>query len=131
MGTERHATVLAVERWSVLAFGNLLHNASQYGDPSEAPLVELVRHEDEVQFRVCNAGPVFTENQYNAMFEPFFRGPNIAQRFPGAGLGLTTSRKLAEAQGGRLLAGPRPDHRGSMFTLALPAFEDTAETRTS
>ncbi len=122
VGREVRAIARGVENWSVLALTNLLHNATQYGDPSEEPLVELVVHDDEVQFRVCNAGPVFTEAEFEALFEPFSRRPETRDRVPGAGLGLTTARKLAEAQGGRLLAGLRPDGRGPMFTLALPVY---------
>lgn len=122
LGHDRHAVVYAVESWSVLALTNLLHNAALYGDPSEPPLVEVLVVGDEVHFRVCSAGAVFTDEEFSALFEPYFRRAEVRDRIPGAGLGLATARKLAEAQGGRVLAGPRPDHRGPMFTLALPAY---------
>ena len=121
-GNGLHAIAFAVESWSVLALTNLLHNATQYGDPSEPPLVEVVLQGDEVQFRVSNAGPTFTDEEFRALFEPFFRRPETRDRIPGAGLGLATARKLAEAQGGRLLAGARPDNKGPTFTLVLPAY---------
>ena len=121
VGDGLHAITYAVENWSVLALTNLLHNATQYGDPSESPLVEILTQGDEVHIRVSNAGPVFTDEEFNVLFDPFFRRPETRDHIPGAGLGLTTARKLAEAQGGRLLAGPRPDNGGPMFTLVLPA----------
>ncbi len=119
---DRSLVVLAVRSWSASALTNLLQNARQYGDGTEPALVQLVHHEDELHFRVCNAGESFTEEEYATLFEPFFRRPRTRNHIPGAGLGLTTARKLAEAQGGRLLAGTRPDGHGSMFTLALPLY---------
>ncbi len=126
VGRRPHAMVSAVQTWSVLALSNLLHNAEQYGDGREPHRVEVEEREDEVQLRVCNSGEVLSEGEYEALFEPFFRRPSVRATIPGAGLGLTTARRLAEAQGGRLLAAPRPDHGGSMFTLALPAFVEDA-----
>ena len=120
---ERGAVVFAVEAWSALALINLLQNAQLYGDGSEPPSVQLVRHGVELHIRVCNPGETFTEDGYLALFEPFYRSPRVRNQIPGAGLGLTTARKLADAQGGRLLAGQRPDGHGSMFTLALPLYQ--------
>lgn len=115
--------VLAVESWSAFALANLLQNAQLYGHGSDSTQIQLVRHENELHIRVCNPGDALTAAEYEALFEPFFRRPHTRNTIPGAGLGLTTARKLAEAQGGRLLAGPRPDGRGSMFTLALPVYQ--------
>lgn len=114
--------LVGVRSWSVIALANLLHNAEQYGDGYERNRVELERLGDEVQFRVCNSGRVFSDDEYESFFAPFFRGADIKETIPGAGLGLTTARRLAEAQGGRLLARERPEGGGSMFTLALPAY---------
>ena len=119
----RGAVVSAVERWSTVALNNLLQNAQLYGDGSGPTAVEIVVHGDELQFRICNPGETFTEEEYEALFEPFFRRAATRNHVPGAGLGLTTARKLAEAQAGRVLAGPRPDGFGSMFTFALPAYQ--------
>ena len=123
LGGDRSLVINAVESWSALTLGNLLQNAQLYGDGSEPILVQLVLHERELHIRVCNPGEAFADGEYEALFEPFFRRPRVRNHIPGAGLGLTTARKLAEAQGGRLLAGPRPDGHGSMFTLALPVYE--------
>ena len=124
LGGDRSLVINAVESWSALTLGNLLQNAQLYGDGSEPIMVQLVLHERELHIRVCNPGEAFADGEYEALFEPFFRRPRVRNHIPGAGLGLTTARKLAEAQGGRLLAGPRPDGLGSMFTLALPVYED-------
>ena len=116
------AVSLAVENWAVLALTNLLHNAVQYGDPSEVPHIDVVVNGMEIEFRVSNLGPVFTAEEFSALFAAAYRRPEVRERVPGAGLGLTTARNLARAQGGSLFAGLRPDQQGPMFTLALPVY---------
>lgn len=118
------SVVFAVESWCVLAVTNLLQNAQLYGDGSEVTVVQTVLQDSELHIRVCNPGETFNADEYETLFEPFFRGRRTRNHIPGAGLGLTTARKLAEAQGGRLLAGPRPDGGGSMFSLALPVYQE-------
>jgi len=49
------------------------------------------------------------------VFEPFYTTKDA-----GLGLGLTISRSIIVAQGGRLWAEPHPD-RGATFHLTLPA----------
>jgi signal transduction histidine kinase len=46
----------------------------------------------------------------------------VAPDAGGAGLGLSISRRLAEAQGGALAVEPRPGG-GSVFAFSLPAAE--------
>jgi len=122
LGDGSGLAVLAVEHWAEVAMTNLLENAIQYGDRAESPFVEIIADEHDVELRVCNAGPVLTAEGFEALFEPFYREPAQRARAPRAGLGLQTARKLAEAQGGRVFGGPRPDNGGPMFTLALPRY---------
>lgn len=61
------------------------------------------------------------------VFEPFAQADDAAnRRFEGSGLGLSISRQLAEAMGGRLEATSTPGH-GSRFLLTLPAMPVQAE----
>lgn len=122
VGGGRDLIANAVENWSVFALANLLHNAERHGDSAEPPRIEIALESEEVHFRVSNAGVVLSEDEYGALFQPFYRRAETRRRVPGTGLGLTTARSLAESQGGRVLAGPRADHLGSTFTLALPVY---------
>ena len=69
---------------------------------------------------VCNAGLPLTPAEYVGWFEPFYRNSETAMAVSGAGLGLTVARRLAEAQGGSIVARPWPLSRGTMVTLSLP-----------
>ncbi len=52
------------------------------------------------------------------LFEPFFTTKPPGK---GTGLGLAVCREIAERLGGSIVAGNRPDQRGAVFTVRLPA----------
>jgi signal transduction histidine kinase len=53
-----------------------------------------------------------------AIFNPFFRVHG--RKYPGAGLGLSTCRRIVESHGGSIRMNPRPAG-GAICTLTLPA----------
>jgi signal transduction histidine kinase len=115
--------VLAIATWARLTLVNLLSNAEQYGDRTEPHVIEAEIVDTTVVIRICDSGRLLSPAEYEAIFEPFYRRPESADRVPGAGLGLTLARRLSEAQGGTLVAGPRADREGTTLTLTLPAIE--------
>ncbi len=67
-----------------------------------------------LQFSVCDNGHGFRGVDPEQLFDPFFTtNPD------GLGLGLTISRSIVEAHGGRLWAQQNPDH-GATFLFTLP-----------
>lgn len=80
------------------------------------------------QFAVRDTGRGIPEGQRAHIFEAFTQVEDSLHRhFEGSGLGLTISRRLAEAMGGRLeLAGS--DDSGSVFLLTIPARLQTVST---
>ncbi|MFL5538653.1 MAG: ATP-binding protein [Longimicrobiaceae bacterium] len=101
---------------------NLLENAHKYA-PAGTPVDLGVAAEGErLAFRVADRGPGVPEDERERIFQPFYRHPGAAPDAGGAGLGLSISRRLAEAQGGTLTAEPRPGG-GSVFVFTLPAAE--------
>ncbi|AMV26654.1 Sensor protein FixL [Gemmata sp. SH-PL17] len=68
--------------------------------------------------RVIDSGPGFDAEGLRRVFEPFY-----TTKKQGMGLGLTISRGIIEAHGGRLVLAPaRP--RGAEFTFTLPILLD-------
>lgn len=101
---------------------NLLENAHKYA-PAGTPIDLAVAAEGgRLAFRVADRGPGVPEDERERIFEPFYRRPGAAPDTGGAGLGLSISRRLAEAQGGTLAVEPRPGG-GSVFVFTLPAAE--------
>jgi len=106
------------------ALANLAENARKY-DRSAAPIeVTAERVNSEIAIQVADRGPGVAPADVPRLFEPFQR-PHGAQPDVGsAGLGLSIARRVAEAQGGRVVYSPR-DGGGSVFTLYLPAIDDS------
>ncbi len=100
--------------------GNLANNAIKYTPKGGSVRVAVAREPDGMRVEVTDTGRGIAPDELGKIFTPFFRGRR-AGRFPdGMGLGLTISRELAQAHGGKLTAESALG-KGSRFTLWLPA----------
>jgi two-component system, OmpR family, sensor histidine kinase KdpD len=108
------------------ALANLVENARKY-DRSDAP-IEIVaeRAGAELAIHIADRGPGVAAPDVPRLFEPFQRPSGAPPDVGSAGLGLSIAKKVAEAQGGRLVYAAR-DGGGSTFTLFLPAVDDVAD----
>ena len=79
-------------------------------------LIQPQRHSsDDVLVAVQDAGIRLDPQSLERLFEPFF-----TTKPEGMGLGLSLSRRIIEAHGGRLWAAPNNDH-GVTVQFTLPA----------
>lgn len=97
---------------------NLLRNALQASPDEEAVRVELQASGDAVEVAVEDRGPGIPKEKLARIFEPFFTTKHGGNE-SGMGLGLSVSRSLIEAMGGRIDVLSRPSH-GSRFTAVFP-----------
>lgn len=86
----------------VRVLGNFLSNAAKYGRPSAPVALSAVSRADGyVRFAVSNATDrPLTEAEQARVFDPFYR--RSGESAEGTGLGLTISREIADAHGGRI-----------------------------
>ena len=68
---------------------------------------------------VANTGPVISEHEIPALFEPFRRLRDRTRFEGGNGLGLSIVRAVARAHGGDVTAASRPGG-GLVVRVALP-----------
>lgn len=94
---------------------NLLGNAVKFTVQGEVRL-QVQHSRDLATLCVLDSGPGLPADALEHVFEPFDRG--AGSEAPGAGLGLTISRMLAQLMGGDLRASNRPEG-GAAFTLRL------------
>ena len=108
---------------------NLLGNAVKFTQSGRVRLTVEAHHGaygSELRFDVHDTGPGFDAETQQRLFSRFEQADgSITRKFGGSGLGLSISRSLAEAMGGRLEAEAEPG-RGATFTLIveLPRCED-------
>ena len=97
----------------------LIANSYKYGDNDSPIRVRTWRLGDGFgRIEILNTGPGISLREREAMFQPF--GPGSGGRtVPGAGLGLSIARLLAEKQGGRIDFESIPG-RQTRFWIDLP-----------
>jgi two-component system, NtrC family, sensor histidine kinase KinB len=96
---------------------NLVTNASR-ATPSGGSIAVAAAHRgSDMVFSVTDTGAGIPRDYLARVFEPFTQVPNAPAG--GSGLGLTISRRIVEAHGGRLTAQSEPG-RGSTFTFTIP-----------
>ncbi len=95
---------------------NLISNALRYGGDN----IEIVMFKDESMalLEVRDDGPSLPEDQWESIFDPYYRYHGEASQPGSVGLGLTVARGLAELMGGTLTY--RHQDARSIFTLRLP-----------
>ncbi|MGB3613345.1 MAG: ATP-binding protein [Elainellaceae cyanobacterium] len=99
---------------------NLISNAIKYNMPDGWVRIEARRQPDAIQVSITNASRGIPEGDRDRIFDRFYRGdPARNRRVEGLGLGLSLSREIVHAHGGRLdLALSLGDQ--TTFLLTLP-----------
>jgi PAS domain S-box-containing protein len=82
--------------------------------PRELAIASAPQGEDAVTVEVRDSGPGFDPEQAQRLFEAFY-----TTKEQGIGMGLSISRSIIEAHGGRLEVTPNPPH-GAVFRFSLP-----------
>jgi histidine kinase len=105
---------------------NLVGNALRATGPGGNVDVDVTTREGRAVTTVRDTGEGIAVDDLDRVFERFYRVPD-RRRPPGqgsaeggSGIGLTISRRLAEAHGGTLTAASPGRGRGATFTLTLP-----------
>jgi two-component system sensor histidine kinase ChvG len=116
---------------------NLIDNAVSFSPPGSMVTVRLRRLPREVEFRVEDEGPGIPPDNIERIFERFYTDRPSGSFGKNSGLGLSISRQIVDAHGGRIAAGNRlgpmdADGKrpvlGARFIVRIPAAEQRGET---
>jgi two-component system sensor histidine kinase KdpD len=107
-----------------LVISHLVSNAIKYCPPGSPIRISAVSDEGALSLSVRDQGPGIPENQLEKIFEKYYRLPSMRDQVAGTGVGLTISRKIVEAHGGRLWATSQ-EGKGSTFQFSLPSFKES------
>jgi len=105
------------------ALENLIDNAIKFTEQGGVALtvkpMRVAKGGIGVAFAVSDSGIGLSLNEIKRLFRPFSQANvNIASRFGGAGLGLSSVKQLARAMGGDIVVAPRRGG-GTTFTLTV------------
>ena len=113
---------MAVEidpRLASVALSHLLENAALYSAADREILVHARVERDGLHVSVTDHGPGLDPSELDHLFERFYRGRAARQASFGTGMGLSITRGLLAAAGGRVWAENVPG-AGARFTVVVP-----------
>jgi PAS domain S-box-containing protein len=97
---------------------NLIRNAIQASPIGENVAIRISQNARELVVRIEDRGPGIPDESLSRIFDPFF-STKQADSQAGMGLGLSVSRSLIEAMGGRIKVSSKPG-QGSVFSAIFP-----------
>ena len=115
-------TDLTVEidpRLASVALSHLLENAALYSPPDREIFVLARVERDGLHVSVADNGPGLDPGELDHLFERFYRGRVARQATFGTGMGLSITRGLLAAAGGRVWAENVPG-AGARFSIVVP-----------
>lgn len=99
---------------------NLLGNALKFTDDGGSVDVRLSCDAKQVELSVADTGSGIDSQQIDVIFELFQQSATQSQRKGGLGLGLSITKQLVEAHGGRIQVQSPGAGLGATFTVQLP-----------
>jgi two-component system sensor histidine kinase KdpD len=106
---------------------NLGDNAMKYSPDGAIVWFGLRVNDREAIFNVSDNGPGMSRRDRNRVFEKFVRGES-SQSAAGSGIGLTISKGLVEAHGGRIWIESLPGEGTTVF-FSIPRTEQQSHER--
>jgi two-component system sensor histidine kinase ChvG len=118
--------VPGIESRLVQVWRNLISNAVSFSPPKGTINVVAVRDGRRVRVTVADEGPGIPPEKLTAIFDRFYSERPAGEKFgTHSGLGLSISKQIVEAHGGRITAENWQDDgggiAGALFTVTLPA----------
>lgn len=99
---------------------NLISNAIKFSPNGGKVDIDLTLQQEQIIIRVLDEGVGINPDEFESIFIPFKRSKLHADKILGIGLGLSASRKIVEAHGGRIIATNRVGLKGAAFDLTFP-----------
>jgi two-component system sensor histidine kinase KdpD len=101
------------------ALSHILENAAQYSPAGREISVDARVDHGGLHISVTDQGPGLDTGELEHLFERFYRGQSARQTTFGTGMGLSITRGLLAAAGGRVWAENVPG-AGARFSLVIP-----------
>jgi len=96
-----------------------LENAAKYATAGTTVTVHAAEQPGEIVFSVHNFGPTIPPDDYERVFDRYFRSSAPSNKAPGTGLGLSVAKHAVQMQGGYVWVTSNEQH-GTTFFASLP-----------
>jgi two-component system sensor histidine kinase KdpD len=106
-------------RLTSIALSHVLENAAHYSPVGTEIVVRADVQADGLQVSVTDHGPGLDPGELDHLFERFYRGRSARQAAFGTGMGLSITRGLLTAAGGRIW-GENVPSAGARFSMVVP-----------
>ena len=106
-------------RLTSVALSHVIENAAQYSRGDQPIAVHARVEGDGLHVSVADRGPGLDHGELEHLFERFYRGRAARQATFGTGMGLSITRGLLSAAGGRIWGENAPGG-GARFSLVVP-----------
>jgi len=101
---------------------NLLNNAIKFSPYNSSIKFDVNVYNDCIEFIIADEGVGINQEDFNKVFDPFFRGKNISN-IPGTGLGLSIVKNSLDAINGTINF-TSTLNKGTIFTVRIPLNND-------
>ena len=99
----------------------LVSNAMDFAKAGTPVTVRLIRSENQISLQVINEGPTLPDKMQSNLFDSMVSVREKRGKQPHLGLGLYIVRLIVEYHQGMVKAQNKPDGKGVVFTVTLPA----------
>jgi signal transduction histidine kinase len=104
---------------------NLIDNAAKYSPENPSITISSKTEGGKIIVAIKDNGIGVKKDRINKIFERFYQADtSYTRKFGGLGLGLTISKEIIDAHGGRIWAESQGENKGSMFCFELPRVND-------
>jgi two-component system sensor histidine kinase KdpD len=111
--------VWADARLLQMAVSQVLDNASKYSSPASPITIRVMSTDTEVVMSVQNEGSFIPPEERVRIFQRFYRSPGSQHKASGTGIGLSVTKRIAEAHRGRVWVESDPETGTTLF-FTLP-----------
>lgn len=94
--TAETAIVITHKTYLNLILDNLISNAIKYAFEKSTITISITESETDFKVSICNRGPQIKAEEFNEIFNPFYRNKNHENQQEGYGLGLAIVAKASK-----------------------------------
>ncbi|MEA3308423.1 MAG: ATP-binding protein [Chloroflexota bacterium] len=112
-------------------YDNLISNAFKFTPAGGQVTVRLTQEDSELLLEISDTGIGIPADELDRIFDRFYQvDGSMTRRYGGTGLGLSLSKEIVEAHGGRIEV-KSVEGKGSTFLVKLPIWEGEDASKTT